>query len=88
MGANTCWSTQKLGNPETTEPDYTDAEREFLVAVDRYKRSNRRPFPTWREVFRVLCSLGYRQTQAVEPLPRFVRHKGQPCIMQPSSSCL
>ena len=29
--------------------------------MDRYKRENRRPFPTWSEVLEVLRSLGYRR---------------------------
>jgi hypothetical protein len=41
--------------------DYTEAEREFLLAMDRYKRSARRPYPTWREVFNVFLALGYRK---------------------------
>jgi hypothetical protein len=38
---------------------YTDEEKEFLLAMDRYKRDNRRPYPTWSEVLEVLKSLGY-----------------------------
>jgi hypothetical protein len=41
--------------------DYSDDEREFLQAMDRYKRKACRPYPTWREVLRVLLSLGYRK---------------------------
>jgi hypothetical protein len=49
--------------PEEIFPghDYSDDEREFLVAMERYKRERRRPFPTWREVLVVLLSLGYRR---------------------------
>ncbi len=39
--------------------DYTDEERAFLVAMDRYKIKHDRPFPTWREVLTVVKSLGY-----------------------------
>jgi hypothetical protein len=42
--------------------DYSDEEREFLQAIDEYKRTQRRPYPTWREVLRVLRSLGYRKS--------------------------
>lgn len=49
--------------------DYTDEEREFLLAIDRYKRVARRPYPTWREVLRVLHSLGYRKQSPSEPNP-------------------
>lgn len=41
--------------------DWTDEEREFVLALDRYKRENRRPFPTWREVLWVIKELGYRK---------------------------
>lgn len=41
--------------------DYTDEEREFLVAVDRYKRTHRRPYPTCREILALVKSLGYRK---------------------------
>jgi hypothetical protein len=41
--------------------DFTEDEREFLVAMDRYKRRHRRPYPTWREVLVVLHGLGYRK---------------------------
>jgi hypothetical protein len=48
--------------------DYTDEEREFLQAIDRYKRSQGRPFPTLREILQVLRELGYRK-QAPLPNP-------------------
>lgn len=41
--------------------NYSDDEREFIVAIERYKRENRRPFPAWHEVLAVLKSLGYRK---------------------------
>ncbi len=52
-----------VSGPEETYPgsDYSDEEREFLVAMERYKRQNRRPYPTWREVLHVVHSLGYRR---------------------------
>jgi hypothetical protein len=46
--------------------NYTDEEREFLQAMDRYKRMRQRPFPTWREVLRVFKQLGYRKVAAAE----------------------
>lgn len=41
--------------------DYTDEEREFMTALDRYKRLRQRPYPTCREILQVLRSLGYRK---------------------------
>lgn len=45
---------------------YTDEELEFLKAIDRYKRVNRKPYPSWREVFMVLKSLGYEKVKALD----------------------
>ena len=56
-------------DPTTCEKDYSDEEITFMKAMDLYKRSNRRPFPTWSEVLEVLCSLGYRKTEAAVALP-------------------
>lgn len=49
--------------------DYTDEERAFLVAIDEYKRSRQRPFPSWREVLAVVHALGYRLTAGSASLP-------------------
>ncbi|MCA9084313.1 MAG: hypothetical protein KDA81_09670 [Planctomycetaceae bacterium] len=48
-------------DPTTCERDYSDAEVEFMRAMDDYKRRSGRPFPTWSEVLEVLLSLGYRK---------------------------
>ena len=39
----------------------TDEQFEFLMAVNEYKRVNKRPFPTWTEVLDVMKALGYRK---------------------------
>jgi hypothetical protein len=41
--------------------DYTQDEVEFMLAMDKYKRDNERPFPAWSEVLEVLRDLGYRK---------------------------
>jgi hypothetical protein len=56
-------------DPTTCEKDYSDDEILFMKAMDQYKRSNRRPFPTWSEVLEVLRSLGYRRTEKATELP-------------------
>lgn len=48
-----------LKNPATADADYDREELAFLVAVDEYKRRYHRKFPTLRELFRILLSLGY-----------------------------
>jgi hypothetical protein len=56
-------------DPTTCEKEYSDEEIIFMKAMDQYKRSNRRPFPTWSEVLEVLHSLGYRKTEEATELP-------------------
>src|SRR5207244_9186075 len=56
-------------DPTTCEKDYNDEEIVFMKAMDQYKRSNRRPFPTWSEVLEVLRALGYRKVEAPAAMP-------------------
>ena len=51
--------------------DYTDDERDLLIAVDSYKRQCHRPHPTWREVLAVIESLGWRRVAEPAELPRY-----------------
>jgi hypothetical protein len=60
---------RRLIDPTTCERDYSDDETEFMKAMDRYKRDNRRPFPTWSEVLEVLRALGYRRVAEATALP-------------------
>ena len=60
---------RRLVDPATCERDYSEDESEFMKAMDRYKRENRRPFPTWSEVLEVLRSLGYRKVADATDLP-------------------
>lgn len=45
----------------------------FMNAMERYKRENRRPFPTWSEVLEVLRSLGYRKVGAEIAAPKTIQ---------------
>ena len=60
---------RRLIDPTTCERDYSDDEMDFMKAMDRYKRDNRRPFPTWSEVLEVLASLGYRKVAEPSVMP-------------------
>ena len=51
--------------------DYSDEERIFMVAMDRYKRVRARPYPSCTEVLTVLLSLGYRCVAERAELPRY-----------------
>ena len=48
-------------DPTTCEREYTDDEIEFMRALDEYKRSSGRMFPTCSEILEVLTGLGYRK---------------------------
>ncbi len=60
---------RRMVDPVTFEKEYNEDEVAFMNAMDQYKRSNRRPFPTWSEVLEVLVSLGYRKVAEAAPLP-------------------
>jgi len=48
-------------DPTTCERDYTPEEIEFMSALDAYKRSSGRMFPTCSEVLEVIRALGYEK---------------------------
>ncbi len=54
---------RRLTDPTTTERDYSAAEMEFMLAMQEYKRSSGRMFPTWSEILEVLQELGYQKVQ-------------------------
>jgi hypothetical protein len=60
---------RRLIDPTTCERDYTDEETLFMKAMERYKRENRRPYPTWNEVLEVVRSLGYEKVAEETDLP-------------------
>jgi len=64
---------RRLIDPTTCERDYDEQETAFMKAMERYKRENRRPFPTWSEVLEVLISLGYRKVEPEGDLPGIKR---------------
>ena len=58
---------RKQIDPTTCERDYTSDELEFMQALDRYKQSNGRKFPTCSEILEVVRSLGYQRPLACDP---------------------
>jgi len=46
-------------DPTTCERDYSDDEVEFMQALDAYKRTSGRMFPTCSEILEVIRDLGY-----------------------------
>lgn len=49
-------------DPTTCEREYSEAELEFMRAMDEYKRHSGRMFPTCSEILEVLAGLGYQKT--------------------------
>lgn len=48
-------------DPTTCERDYGPEELDFMRAVEAYKRTSGRQFPTCSEILEVVHSLGYRR---------------------------
>ncbi len=53
------------------EGEMNDEQFEFLMAIDQYKKSNQRPFPTWTEVLEIIKALGYRKVADPKSLESF-----------------
>ncbi|NCA11103.1 hypothetical protein EBR56_04725 [bacterium] len=58
----TATARRRMIDPTTCERDYAVDEVEFMQALDRYKRTSGRMFPTCSEVLQVVRSLGYVRT--------------------------
>jgi len=56
-------SKRKQIDPTTCERDYSADEIEFMQALERYKTSSGRKFPTCSEILEVLRSIGYEKIQ-------------------------
>ena len=59
-------SRRRQIDPTTCERDYSDQEVEFMNAMDEYKRTSGRMFPTCSEVLEVIRDLGYTQLNQAE----------------------
>ena len=55
---------RRLIDPTTCERDYSNAEIEFMQAMDDYKRRSGRMFPTCSEILEVISELGYRKIES------------------------
>ena len=56
-------SRRRLVDPTTCERDYQPDELEFMQAMEQYKRTSGRQFPTCSEVLEVVRSLGYSRAE-------------------------
>src|SRR5688572_13486997 len=46
------------------EGEMTDEQFEFCMAIETYKKVNKRMYPTWTEVLEVIRQLGYRKVKS------------------------
>jgi hypothetical protein len=53
---------RRLIDPTTCERGYSEAEWEFMKAIQEYKQKSGRMFPTWSEVLEVVQGLGYQKS--------------------------
>ncbi len=60
------------------EGEMNDEQFDFLMAIDRYKKENQRPFPTWTEVLEVAKALGYRKVAEPQDLQSFRKEDRKP----------
>ena len=66
-------------DPTTCERDYSSEEVEFMNALDDYKRTSGRMFPTCSEVLEVIRKLGYQKRPEGQPeLPHLPEAGAQP----------
>ena len=56
-------------DPSTCERDYSPDEVEFMQAMDAYKRSSGRMFPTCSEVLEVVRAIGYAKLTPAAAAP-------------------
>lgn len=57
---------RKQIDPTTCERDYSADEIEFMQALESYKKSSGRKFPTCSEILEVVRSLGYQRPMGME----------------------
>jgi hypothetical protein len=69
-------SRRRQIDPTTCERDYTDDEVQFMSALDDYKRTSGRMFPTCSEVLEVVRSLGYVRLSPSELAARVPEQTG------------
>jgi len=72
MGERRNTNRRRQIDPTTCERDYSGDEIEFMRAMDSYKRTSGRMFPTCSEILEVVRSLGYAKTPSLDALEQTV----------------
>jgi hypothetical protein len=70
-------------DPTTCERDYTAEELEFMGALDAYKRTSGRMFPTCSEMLEVFRKLGYEKRSLALPESLPTSESAVPPLTQP-----
>lgn len=78
-------SRRRQIDPTTCERDYSVDEVEFMNALDAYKRSSGRMFPTCSEILEVIRGLGYVK-QAAVPAASETAPQGAPTALDIESA--
>ena len=50
------------------EGEMNDEQFDFIMAIDQYKRANKKNFPTYTEILEIAKALGYRKVAEPEPI--------------------
>lgn len=53
------------------EGEMNEEQFAFLMAIDNYKRQNKKPFPSWTEVLEVIKAIGYRKVAEPRSIDSF-----------------
>lgn len=61
--------TQSSGTTVGPRDGYEADETEFIMAVERFKRERRKPFPSSRDLLNIAKALGYRRVAPAQPTP-------------------
>ncbi len=69
-------------DPTTCERDYSDEEVEFMSALDEYKRTSGRMFPTCSEILEVFKKLGYEKRLPVPVIDETAGQPAQPAMLE------
>lgn len=56
---------------EGTYENETPEAAEFREAINKYKKNNERPYPTWSEILEIARALGYRHIMPETKMPRY-----------------
>jgi hypothetical protein len=57
---------KRYGTAVDRGQEYTAEELEFMKAVDRWKRKNNCPYPSWGQVLAIARALGWRKVAGGE----------------------